>query len=59
MKLLLPTLGIKHCGLIGYSNVRPRIKFGVTGQENNPQSPVISYRQPSATLEQCNHIKTE
>ncbi len=50
-KLLLPTCSIKHCGLGGYSNILPRIKFGVTGQESSPQSPTISYCQPlPATL---------
>jgi len=39
-----PTRGIKHWGLGGYANILPRIKFGVTGQESNPQSPTISYR---------------
>ena len=38
------TCGIKHWGLSGYSNILPRIKFGVTGQESSPQSPTISYR---------------
>jgi hypothetical protein len=42
------TRGIKHWGLSGYSNILPRIKFGVTGQESSPQSPTISYRQPVA-----------
>ena len=41
-----PTRGIKHWGLGGYSNLLPRIKFGVTGQESSPQSPTISYRHP-------------
>ena len=40
------TRGIKHWGLGGYSNILPRIKFGVTGQDSSPQSPTISYRQP-------------
>ncbi len=40
------TKGIKHWGLSGYSSVRPRIKFGVTGQESSPQSLTISYRRP-------------
>ncbi len=40
------TRGIKHWGLSGYSNILPRIKFGVTGQESSPQSPTISYRHP-------------
>ncbi len=44
------TRGIKHWGLSGYSNILPRIKFGVTGQESSPQSPTISYRQPSDCL---------
>ncbi len=39
-----PTRGIKHWGLSGYSNILPRIKFSVTGQESSPQSPTISYR---------------
>jgi hypothetical protein len=30
------TRGIKHWGLSGYSNILPRIKFGVTGQESSP-----------------------
>jgi len=38
------TRGIKHWGLSGYSNILPRIKFGVIGQESSPQSPTISYR---------------
>lgn len=42
----LVTRGIKHWGLGGYSNILPRIKFGVTGQESSPQSPTISYRHP-------------
>jgi len=42
------TRGIKHWGLGGYVNILPRIKFSVTGQESSPQSPTISYRQPSA-----------
>jgi hypothetical protein len=42
------TSGIKHWGLSGYSSILPRIKFGVTGQDNSPQSPTISYRQPLA-----------
>jgi hypothetical protein len=42
----LVTRGIKHWGLNGYSNILPRIKFGVTGQERSPQSPTISYRHP-------------
>ena len=42
----LVTRGIKHWGLSGYSNIQPRIKFGVTGQESSPQSPTISYRHP-------------
>jgi hypothetical protein len=44
------TRGIKHWGLSGYSNILPRIKFGVTGQESSPQSPTISYRQPLALI---------
>jgi len=44
------TRGIKHWGLSGYSNISPRIKFGVTGQESSPQSPTISYRQPLAFI---------
>ena len=43
------TRGIKHWGLSGYSNILPRIKFGVTGQESSPQSPTISYRQTLGT----------
>ena len=35
------TSGIKHWGLSGYSSVLPRIKFGVTGQDNSPQSPTF------------------
>jgi hypothetical protein len=46
----LTTRGIKHWGLSGYSNILPRIKFGVTGQESSPQSPTISYRHPSDCL---------
>jgi len=46
IKLLPTTRGIKHWGLSGYLNILPRIKFGLTGQESNPQSPTISYRQP-------------
>jgi len=45
------TSGIKHWGLSGYSSVLPRIKFGVTGQESNPQSPTISYRHPLAGMQ--------
>jgi len=37
----LPTSGIKHWGLSGYSSVLPRIKFGVTGQFSSPQSPTF------------------
>jgi hypothetical protein len=44
------TRGIKHWGLGGYSNILPRIKFSVTGQESNPQSPTISYRHPLAAI---------
>ena len=44
------TRGIKHWGLSGYSSIMPRIKFGVTGQESSPQSPTISYRNPSDCL---------
>jgi hypothetical protein len=52
-----PTRGIKHWGLSGYSNILPRIKFGVTGQESSPQSPTISYRHPLATsLKKENHV---
>jgi len=40
---------MKHWGLSGYASVLPRIKFGVTGQESSPQSPMISYRQTLAT----------
>ena len=43
------TSGIKHWGLSGCASILPRIKFGVTGQDNNPQSPTISYRQPLPT----------
>lgn len=43
------TRGIKHWGLSGYSDILPRIKFCVTGQESSPQSPTISYRKPLAT----------
>jgi len=46
------TRGIKHWGLSGYSNILPRIRFGVTGQESNPQSPTISYRHPLAVIKQ-------
>ncbi len=46
----LPTRGIKHWGLSGYSIIQPRIKFGVAGQESSPQSPTISYRQPLAFM---------
>ncbi len=45
-----PTRGIKHWGLGGYSNILPRFKFGVTGQESSPQSPTISYRHPLETI---------
>ena len=45
---LSSTRGIKHWGLSGYSNILPRIKFGVTGQESSPQTPTISYRQTLA-----------
>jgi len=45
VKYDLPTRGIKHWGLSGYSNILPRIKFGVTRQESNPQFPTISYCQ--------------
>ena len=38
------TCGIKHWGLSGYSSILQRIKFGVSGQECNPQSPTILYR---------------
>jgi len=52
------TRGIKHWGLSGYSNILPRIKFGVTGQESSPQSPTISYRHPLATsMRDSSHIK--
>ena len=44
----LPTSGIKHWGLSGYSSILPRFKFGVTGQVSSPQSPTISYRRPLA-----------
>ena len=44
------TRGIKHWGLSVYANILPRIKFGVTGQDSNPQSPTISYRQPLGTI---------
>jgi len=43
---MVVTSGIKHWGLSGYSDILPRIKFGVTGQVSSPQSPTISYRQP-------------
>jgi len=49
-KLHHTTRGIKHWGLSGYSNVLPRIKFGVTGQEISPQSPTISYRHRYRTF---------
>jgi hypothetical protein len=45
------TRGIKHWGLSGYSNILPRIKFGVTGQESSPQSPTISYRHRYSQLD--------
>lgn len=32
------TRGIKHWNLSGYSNILPRFKFPVTGQESSPQS---------------------
>jgi len=54
----LATHGIKHWGLSGYSNILPRIKFGVTGQESSPQSPTISYRQPLATKLRLSFAKT-
>ena len=44
------TRGIKYWGLSGYSNILPRIKFGVNGQESSPQSPTISYRHPLAVI---------
>ena len=46
----LVTRGIKHWGLSGYSNILPRIKFGVTGQDSSPQSPTISYRNPLVAI---------
>jgi len=46
------TRGIKNRGLSGYTNVLPRIKFGVTGQDSSPQSPTISYRQTLGTIKQ-------
>ena len=49
-KLLLPTRGIKHWGLSGYSCFLPRFKFGVIGQESSPQSPTISYRHPLGVI---------
>jgi len=33
------TRGIKHWGLDSYSNILPRIKFGVTGQRSSSQFP--------------------
>jgi hypothetical protein len=39
------TRDIKHWGLSGYSNILPRIKFGVTGQVSSSQSQTISYGQ--------------
>jgi hypothetical protein len=30
-KILNTTRGIKHWGIVGYINLLPRIKFGVTG----------------------------
>jgi len=45
------THGIKHWGLIGYSNILLRTKFGVTGHKSSPQYPTISYRQPIVGLE--------
>jgi len=48
------TRGIKHWGLGGYTNILPRIKFGVTGQESSPQSPTFHtanrYRQTPQKL---------
>jgi hypothetical protein len=44
------TRGIKYWGLGDYANILPRIKFGVTGQESNPQSPTISYRHTLAVI---------
>jgi hypothetical protein len=32
---------INNCRLVGYSRFLARIKFGVTGQESNPQSATI------------------
>jgi len=53
----LVTRGIKHWGLSGYSNILPRIKFCVSGQESSPQSPTISYRQPlQAILKTTNQL---
>ena len=46
MKTQLLTRGIKHWGLGGYLSVLPRIKFGVTGQESNPQSPTFHTAEP-------------
>ena len=38
------TRGIKYWGFCGYSNILPRIKFGVTGQDSSPQSPTFHTR---------------
>jgi hypothetical protein len=32
------TRAVKPWGLSGYSNILPRIKYGVIGQEGSPQS---------------------
>ncbi len=45
----LPTRGIKHSGLNGYSSILARIKCGITGKENSPQSPRKTNRQPLCT----------
>ncbi len=45
-----PTRGIKHWRLSGYSNILPRIKFGVTGQESSPQSPTFHTAKRYHTL---------
>ena len=56
-----PTRGIKHWGLIGYSSVLPRIKFGVSGQDSSPQSPTFHtakrWQQPcDTTLRRINGV---
>ncbi len=46
----LVTMCINHWDLSGYSNILPRIKFGVTRQESSSQFPTISYRQALTTI---------